>query len=122
MNCIDHDLSGNALSDIDDFAAFTEFQWFSGRPGVPTLERDLPIMALGLAGECGEVVEHIKKLIRDGALDVDAFKKELGDMVYYWARICRYFNFWPSEVLATNVAKLESRRARGRLRGDGDDR
>jgi NTP pyrophosphatase (non-canonical NTP hydrolase) len=107
---------------IDAYASFTESMWFSGKPGEPTKEHDLPIMALGLAGESGEVIEHIKKLIRDDYLDHDALKKELGDVAFYWARICRYFGFWPSEVLAANVAKLESRRERGKLRGDGDDR
>jgi NTP pyrophosphatase (non-canonical NTP hydrolase) len=68
------------------------------------------------------VQEHIKKYIRDGNLDRDALKKELGDAVYYWARICRYFDFEPSEVLQANIEKLESRRKRGVLRGDGDNR
>lgn len=109
--------------EINDFAAFTERMWFSSSaPGVVTQERDLPIMSLGLAGETGEVVEHIKKLIRDGHIDVDELKKELGDVIYYWARICRYFKLWPTDVIRANVEKLESRRARGKLRGDGDNR
>jgi NTP pyrophosphatase (non-canonical NTP hydrolase) len=125
FNCIDHDLSGvktvEPIYNVDEFAQFTEQMWFSCKPGFQT-ERDLCIMSLGLAGESGEVVEHIKKLIRDGRIDVEELKKELGDVGYYWARICRYFGFWPSEVMGLNVSKLESRRARGTLRGDGDNR
>lgn len=79
-------------------------------------------MALGLAGENGEVLEHIKKAIRDNHLDRDELKKELGDAVFYWARLCIFFGFEPSEVLSANKEKLESRRARGVLRGDGDNR
>ena len=110
------------MNDIDKYGDFTESFWFSGKPGAPTKERDLPIMSLGLAGETGEALEHIKKFIRDGYLDADALQKELGDVIYYWARICRYFGFKCSDVIAGNIAKLESRRARGKLRGDGDDR
>lgn len=110
------------MKDIDQYGIFTEKMWFSGKAGVPTQERDLPIMALGLAGEVGEVVEHIKHLIRDEQLDKDALKKELGDAVFYWARICKYFGMEPSEVLADNIAKLESRRDRNTLRGRGDNR
>jgi NTP pyrophosphatase (non-canonical NTP hydrolase) len=91
-----------AMNDIDKYGDFTESFWFSGKPG--------------------EALEHIKKFIRDGYLDADALQKELGDVIYYWARICRYFGFKCSDVIAGNIAKLESRRARGKLRGDGDDR
>lgn len=49
--------------------------------------------ALGLVGECGEVVDKIKKLIRDANWDMtddrkDAISKELGDCCWYLANIC----------------------------------
>lgn len=49
--------------------------------------------ALGLVGECGEVVEKIKKLIRDDDGEMtqerkDAIGKELGDVMWYVANIC----------------------------------
>lgn len=49
--------------------------------------------ALGLAGECGEVVEKIKKFIRDDGEIMtqerrDGIKKELGDVMWYCANIC----------------------------------
>ena len=48
---------------------------------------------LGLVGECGEVVEKIKKLIRDDDNEMsperrDGIKKELGDVMWYCANIC----------------------------------
>jgi NTP pyrophosphatase (non-canonical NTP hydrolase) len=85
-------------------------------------ERNLSIMALGLAGETGEVIEKIKKILRDGTYDEENIVKELGDVVYYWARLCRFFGKNPSEIIAANVEKLESRKARGVLRGSGDNR
>lgn len=105
------------MNDIDRYGEFTQEMWMSKND-----ERGLTIMSLGLGGEAGEVQEHIKKHFRDGKLDLDALKKELGDVVYYWARICRYFNFQPSEVLQANIDKLMSRRSRGTLQGDGDNR
>jgi NTP pyrophosphatase (non-canonical NTP hydrolase) len=105
---------------IDAYADWTESFWFSGvdRPE----KESIAIMGLGLAGEAGEVVEHIKKYIRDNNLDREELKKELGDSIYYWARICKQFGIEPSEVLRANVEKLVSRRERGKLRGDGDNR
>jgi hypothetical protein len=49
--------------------------------------------ALGLVGECGEVTEKIKKLIRDADWDMKpdraaAIAKELGDCCWYLANIC----------------------------------
>ena len=102
--------------------------WFSGsRPdGTPMFtteaERELSIMTLGLVGESGEVAEHIKKALRDNHLNGAELKKELGDVIFYWARLCIFFGFQPSEVLKLNIDKLESRRDRGVLRGDGDHR
>jgi NTP pyrophosphatase (non-canonical NTP hydrolase) len=108
------------MKDIDVYGQFTEDFWFSGKDR-SELE-SIAIMTIGLGGETGEVQEHIKKHIRDNNLDRDALKKELGDVAYYWARICKQFGFAPSEVLQANKEKLESRRQRGVLRGDGDNR
>jgi NTP pyrophosphatase (non-canonical NTP hydrolase) len=116
---------------IDSFGEYTVQHWFSaGDAADPKTEdfdhqgcgRSLTIMALGLAGEAGEVLEKIKKLVRDSTYDRDALKKELGDILFYWARICRYFGFQPSEVIGANIDKLDDRRARGTMRGSGDNR
>lgn len=120
------DRTRDLMRDINEYANFTCRMWVSGNETVDNVDnpniRSLAIMSLGAAGETGEVVELVKKYIRDGRLDMDNLKKELGDMVYYWARLCKYFNLEPSEVLAANVEKLESRRARGKIRGSGDNR
>lgn len=49
--------------------------------------------ALGLMGECGEVIEKVKKLIRDDNWNMTperalATAKELGDCCWYLANIC----------------------------------
>ena len=37
---------------------------------------------LGLVGEAGEVAEKIKKVVRDGNVNLDAIQKELGDVIF----------------------------------------
>jgi NTP pyrophosphatase (non-canonical NTP hydrolase) len=109
------------LSDIDDYGQFTVDMWFSADSNQDPL-RSLAIMTMGLAGEVGEVIEKIKKHVRDGHLDRDLLKKELGDVFYYLCRISREFDMQPSEVLQANIDKLNSRKARGTMRGSGDNR
>ena len=106
--------------EIDNYARWTESFWFSGA-GRPNKE-SVAIMGLGLAGESGEVVEHLKKFIRDDNINLEELKKELGDAIYYWCRICKQFGLEPSDVMQANVEKLISRWERGKLRGDGDNR
>lgn len=108
------------MKDIDKFGNHVVKMWMPYKNKKADI--GLFIMALGLGGEAGEVMEHIKKLYRDGELDKKALKKELGDVVYYWARICRKFGFSPSSVLDANIEKLNSRNKRGTRRGNGDNR
>lgn len=111
---------------IDEFSRYTEFNWSSGDSergnfvGNPL--RSLFIMATGIAGESGEVSEILKKHVRDGDLNRDALKKELGDVLHYWARIAREFGITPTEVMYDNIEKIASRKERGTFHGSGDYR
>lgn len=83
--------------------------------------------ALGLAGEAGEVVDKLKKIIRDKGGEVSDYDrgevaKELGDTLWYVAMIARYLGLSLSEVAQGNIEKLESRYQRGKLGGSGDNR
>lgn len=82
---------------------------------------------LGLVGEAGETADKIKKILRDknGVVspeDKDLIIKELGDTLWYVAAIARYLDVPLSEVADENIAKLESRRRRNKLHGEGDKR
>ena len=99
--------------DINEYQAWVRDSW-SGRP----LEeqgnlRDLFIMCTGLAGEVGEVLEPIKKEIRDGKLvDAQDLTLELGDVLYYLTRIALYYGVELREVVEANRRKLDHRAVR----------
>lgn len=104
---------------LDRYHQFVEQFWFGD--GDKTL-RDMYIMTAGLAGETGEVMEILKKFVRDDALDTQNLVKELGDVLYYWMRICIEFDITPDQVINTNIHKLTDRAKRDKMRGSGDDR
>lgn len=86
-------------------------------------KNELMYLALGLCGEAGEVAEKIKKVYRDNkAVNHEELAKELGDVAWYWARLCEAIQFRCDDVLLKNVKKLTSRQERNVLRGSGDNR
>ena len=83
--------------------------------------------ALGLGGETGEVLEKIKKLLRDKQGVVtdefrEALKKELGDVLWYMSALCEEAGIRLGDVAVGNIEKLLDRRDRGVLGGSGDNR
>ncbi|HXW57957.1 MAG TPA: nucleoside triphosphate pyrophosphohydrolase family protein [Solirubrobacteraceae bacterium] len=83
--------------------------------------------ALGLAGEAGEVAEHVKKAIRDDGGEIGdarrgAMSKELGDVLWYVAQLASELGLELEQIAAENLDKLRSRQRRGVLSGSGDDR
>jgi len=82
---------------------------------------------LGLAGESGEVVEKIKKLLRDkqGMLeesDKADILKELGDILWYVNAVAHLLGSSLEDVARLNNEKLLSRKERHQLHGSGDNR
>ena len=93
----------------------------------PTITSSLIYPVLGLTGEAGEVAEKVKKIFRDqgGVItnaDRDALKKELGDTLWYLAQIATELGIPLADVATDNIKKLSSRRERGTIGGNGDDR
>jgi NTP pyrophosphatase (non-canonical NTP hydrolase) len=72
-------------------------------------ERDLTVASLGLAGETGEVVEHIKKFIRDGKEPGRDLLLELGDLHHYTVRLAQLHGYTMEEIENANIEKLEAR-------------
>jgi len=82
---------------------------------------------LGIAGESGEIAEKIKKLFRDkqGVIDeefLDMITKEIGDVLWYMARLADQFDISFSHIARENTRKLLDRMERGKIHGDGDCR
>lgn len=108
---------------------FDEYQDRSGATAIYPGQGELLGLAyvgLGL-GEAGEVQGKIKKIIRDsnGVITDEARKaigKELGDQLWYIARTCTELKLKLGDVAEANLSKLEDRKERGVLTGNGDER
>jgi len=91
----------------------------------------IPYLALGIAGEAGEIADKIKKLIRDygnGEMpaiskeQAESIKLELGDVLWYVSCLSKALGFSLAEVADANIEKLASRQNRGVIGGSGDNR
>lgn len=107
---------------------FSQYQKQSRKTALyPDLGEDFVYPALGVAGEAGEVLENVKKVIRDDGRKItkerkDSLKKEMGDLLWYLAQLATEFNIDLNDVAEENLRKLLSRKERGVLHGDGDNR
>ena len=95
--------------EIDDYAAWATANAQRDDREVPRREQ-LAYLGLGLAGESGEVVELIKKYLRDDRWPAERVSDELGDVAYYWACLCLANGRRPSDVLAESVEKIEAKK------------
>lgn len=87
----------------------------------------LTYLGLGLASEAGEVTGRLKKVIRDqkGELApevISALVFELGDVLWYIARLAAELGASLDDVAQLNLEKLADRAARGVIGGSGDHR
>lgn len=78
---------------------------------VPTTARlRLLDWAMGLAGETGELVDHIKKHVFHGhELDIQHIAEELGDIGWYRAQMATDLALDLDDIEAANLAKLVAR-------------
>lgn len=75
-----------------------------------------PYLALGLAGETGEVIEIVKKSIRAGQpVDQTEIGYELGDVLFYLTRLADKHGLTLAHLISMNVEKLRYREASGTL-------
>ena len=90
---------------------FDEYQRLAARTmGPRTREQQLANVALGLAGESGEVADILKKhLFHAHPLDAAALAKELGDCLWYLAGAATALGLSLGDVAAGNVEKLRRR-------------
>ena len=88
---------------------------------------ELLYLVVALSGELGELAEKVKKIKRDknGAIeqkDKEKMSQELGDILWYLARFADALGLTLEQIAQANLQKLFSRKERGRIKGEGDDR
>ncbi len=106
---------------------FNDYQEAARQTAAYPKEIGLAYVALGLAGEAGEVANKVKKIYRDKGGELDAstaavLVRELGDVLWYCAMLATELSLSLESVASQNIWKLASRRERGVIQGDGDDR
>jgi NTP pyrophosphatase (non-canonical NTP hydrolase) len=107
---------------------FDEYQERSRKTAIyPNIGSNIQYPALGLCGECGEIAEKIKKIMRDKAGivaldDREGIRQELGDVLWYVAALCSELDLKLNDVAEFNMLKLKSRQDRSILHGNGDNR
>ena len=112
--------------------------------------KNIPYMLFNLQGEVGELSSKIAKLIRKDMLRfmsveyetrekenvadfkfysreeereiIEAIAAECGDVLWQLSGICSVLGFSLEDVAKQNLAKLASRKARGVIEGNGDNR
>ena len=120
-------LVDNGYSDFSD-ETFNNYQQDTKQTVKYPPEQALEYLSLGVASEAGEIAGKMKKWIRDGdskmthAEWVESMSSEIGDVLWYCARLADELGLSLSEVAENNIDKLCDRKVRGVLGGSGDNR
>lgn len=82
---------------------------------------------LKMNGEAGEIAEKVGKIMRDDQSLMSPerqhdIKLELGDVLWYIAACAKELGYTLGQIANSNIEKLASRSARGKLSGSGDNR
>jgi len=88
------------------------YQDLASRTLTDDAEKTMPYF--GLAGECGEIIDYMKKVYFHGhEFNRMELVKECGDVLWYLAAICTMNNINLEEVATRNIAKLRKRYPNG---------
>ena len=104
---------------------FNEYQKLARSTAVYPEEYKVIYPALGLCGEAGEVAEKIKKTLRGDTHRSDQLHRiadELGDVLWYLAILADDLGITLDQIAHWNVAKLNRRWRKNKIKGDGDNR
>lgn len=86
---------------------------------------EIEYCTLGLVGEAGEIANKVKKVLR-GDYTIEEICEDLGkeifDVVWYCSMLATELGLSMDDLAHQNLAKLASRKARGVISGDGDNR
>lgn len=104
------------------------YQDFTGITAVYPRENAIEYVTLGLCGESGEIANKVKKVLRKDNIEGltherrEAIIDEMGDVLWYLARLASELAVPLSDVARRNMDKLTQRKMQGFIKGDGDDR
>jgi NTP pyrophosphatase (non-canonical NTP hydrolase) len=79
-------------------------------------------MVANLTSEAGEVAGKYAKWIRDGVLDEEGMKKEVGDVFWQVAGLSTVMGWSLADIASQNLRKLAARQTNNTLTGSGDER
>jgi NTP pyrophosphatase (non-canonical NTP hydrolase) len=86
---------------------------------------DIIYAVLGMNGEAGEAAEKVKRVIR-GQKTFEEIREdlalELGDVLWYIVAGAKVLGYSMEEIATMLETKLEDRKERGVIKGDGDHR
>lgn len=113
--------------DTKNSMTLNEYQMMSGETAVYPKDKAIEYLILGMVGEAGEVANKYKKVIRDDDGELTDEKKaeildELGDVLWYLARIPDELGVDLEVVGIRNINKLLERKENGTIKGSGDSR
>lgn len=95
---------------IEEYAKFVE----SRRKRLASAQGDVLHMALGIAGEAGEVIDVVKKnYVYDQELDTTHLREEIGDLLFYIQGMHNIFGWAIAETMQRNMDKLRKRYPNG---------
>lgn len=89
-----------------------KYQYMAARTAPKDLEYQMLAlnMCLGLAGETGETVDYLKKVIFHGhTFNRDNLVKELGDILWYVSQLAWAYKIPLDEIGEKNIEKLRNR-------------
>jgi NTP pyrophosphatase (non-canonical NTP hydrolase) len=102
---------------------FSEYQKLAADTAIYPKESGMEYCVLGLFGECGEIAQKFKRVIRgDEAVKINEIALELGDCLWYISQLASELEIDLGAIAITNLTKCHNRKQNGTLKGSGDDR
>lgn len=104
---------------------FNDYQDWSESTAIYPQEVAMSYLVTGLTAEAGEVSGKYAKYLRDNTSTLEleeALIKELGDVLWFVARLSSELGYSLEYVAKQNMIKLNDRKVRDKIGGSGDER
>ncbi len=106
---------GIIQNNLIDWDGYTDYCWDGFKVGMTNTNVDIAYLGIGLAGETGEFIEHIKKFVwHKKKMDRIELAAEGGDILWHLANALRWCGITLQQCIDANQAKLNERYKNGR--------